>query len=130
MECEPSKRISKIIDHLRTIAEDISPIRGARVAAAIVLKNKIVGLGSCSMKTHPFQAKFSRDEHSIHEHAEVSAIKNAIRRVGVDALSNSILIVVRRKHDQNGKWVDGCAKPCTGCQRAIEHYKIKLTIHT
>ena len=50
----------------------------ARLAACVVYKRDIVSFGINQLKSHPFQAKFSKNEDSIFLHAETDAIKNAL----------------------------------------------------
>jgi tRNA(Arg) A34 adenosine deaminase TadA len=96
-----------------------------RLAAAIVYKNKVVAHGVPSYKSSPFQKKYAADEHKIFLHAEIAAIKNALRCLSVDELKHASLYVCRVKNDG---W--GNSKPCLGCQRAIAEFGIKRVIYT
>ena len=71
------------------------------MASALVINNSVVGLGKNSYKTHPLQAKYGKTEHSIHIHAEIDAIKNSLKRVGVDDLSKDTLYIRRVKKRNN-----------------------------
>lgn len=120
---------NSIIKLLGRIAEDVSPIKTARIAAAIVYKGEIISIGTNSYKSDPLQAKYSKNEHAIYLHAEVSAIKKALKRINKDDLSKCSMYIVRRKlHD--GMMCDGLAKPCVGCQRAIDTYNIQKVFYT
>ena len=97
------------------------------MSAVIVIKNKIVGLGFNQMKTHPFQAKFSKNKDSVYIHAEIHAIKNALRSIDVDDLRYADLYVTRV---MNGNSKRGMSKPCEGCVGAIVEFGIKRVYYT
>jgi tRNA(Arg) A34 adenosine deaminase TadA len=83
-------------------------------------------------KTSSFQLRFGRNKESIFPHAEIVAIKNAIKTIHVNDLSNCYLYVCRMKYDGTHKHnlIDGMAKPCAGCMRAINTFGIKGVIYT
>lgn len=120
------------LSRLAKMAEDVSPVGAARLAAGIVLKNKEVSFGICSYKTDPFQSKYSTNEDCIHIHAEIAAIKNALRRISVEDLKRSTLYIARVKrekaNDKNFIW--GLARPCNGCQKAIAAFEIGKVVYT
>lgn len=131
----------RFLSYLEKIAEAIPAAahnrRGrvlrTRIAACIVYKNEIVSVGINQLKSHPFQAKFSRHEESIFLHAETDAIKNALKHIDVNQLSKSTLYVCRVKYDeQKNKKVQmrGMCKPCEGCQRAIATFNINKVVYT
>lgn len=104
-----------------------------RIAACIVYKNEIVSVGINQLKSHPFQAKFSRHADAIFLHAETDAIKNALKHISVSDLSKSSLYICRVKYDeQTTKKIQmrGMCKPCEGCQRAIATFNIKKVVYT
>lgn len=118
--------LSRRVTILRRIAEDIpNPVRCFRLAAGVWHKNNLIGLGVNSYKTSPFQAKYGRHEHCIHLHAEVAAIKNAVRQQQ-DLSRNCTLIVVRvKKENTRSKFFKlALAKPCDGCYRCIIEFGI------
>ena len=49
--------ITEIFDDTFKLAQAVEPVRGARIAAAVVRKGKVVSYGYCHKKTHPFQAR-------------------------------------------------------------------------
>ena len=110
-------------------ANDTSNIK---FAAAIVYRNRIVSVGFNRMKSHPFQAKFAKNEMAIFLHAEVHAIKNALKEMTVGELAKCDLYITRVKkpksHSKHFVW--GIAKPCCGCQRAIAEFGIRRTVYT
>ncbi|MFM7851590.1 MAG: hypothetical protein ACKO96_06630, partial [Flammeovirgaceae bacterium] len=52
----------KYIEMLSKIAVAIEPVRKARIAACLVYRNEIISFGINQMKTHPFQAQFSKNQ--------------------------------------------------------------------
>ena len=119
---------------LHTLAKVAAANPGLRekFAAAVVYRNRIVSIGINSMKSHPMQAKFSKNEHAIFLHAEVAAIKNALREIDVDDFSKCDIYITRVKKEApfTKKFVWGLAKPCIGCERAIAEFGLKRTIYT
>ncbi len=123
-------RHERRLKQLAIIARDVLPIGSARIASAIYYRGQLVGLGTNKKKSHPFQAKWGRREECIYLHAEIEAIKNSINRMGgIDFFKESTIYVVRQKVI-NGQWVDGLAKPCAGCQRAIESFGLREVIYS
>lgn len=118
-----------IPDWLLKVAEDVSPVGAAKVAAAVLYKGKVVAIGVCRYKSHPYQKQFGRNVHSIFLHAEIDALIKAKRRLTPSELSKSTLLVARVKNIK-GEYVAGLAKPCEGCTRAIEESGIRKVIHT
>lgn len=104
----------------------------ARVAACVVFRNDIVSFGWNEMKSHPFQAKYSKVPEAIYLHAETCAIKNALKYISLDELEKSALYVCRVKyHDKTKKkLVFGLSKPCGGCSKCISTFNIKQVIYS
>ena len=95
----------------------------------------MTGVQTCALpiyKSHPFQAKYAKNEMAIFLHAEVHAIKNALREVKVDELSKCDIYITRVKRKQAGdsQFIWGLSKPCPGCARAIAEFGIRRTIYT
>lgn len=110
--------------HICYVAAQSTPRVGrARVAACIVYRGRLVSMGFNTYKTHPLAKKYGHNEHAIYSHAELSAIRNSLRYIGVDDLRYCSLYVGRAKII-DGKWQPGLAKPCVGCQRAIAEFGI------
>lgn len=92
--------LDKTTSLLLKIAEDIpEPVRNYRLASAILYKKQIVGLGVNRYKTDPFQSKYMKNPYSIFVHAEIAAIKNALKRIKVLDFRRSSLVVVRVKRN-------------------------------
>jgi tRNA(Arg) A34 adenosine deaminase TadA len=124
----------KIMNTLEKIAEANDEFPSARLAAAIVKNNKIISIGINRRKTDPMQKRFGKTCDSIYLHAEVHAIKNALRHLTIEEIKNTTLYVCRVKNNSanlnNRKQVWGMAKPCVGCSRAISEFGIKNVIYT
>jgi deoxycytidylate deaminase len=122
-------RHDRYIDYLFKLAQDIEAIKSSRVTSCVVYKNEIVGFGFCQMKTHPMQAQFTRHHNAIYLHAEIDAIKNALKRISVDDISRATLYIARAKKEQ-GIWQFGLSRPCDGCMKAISSFDINNVIYT
>jgi len=108
-----------------TIARDLQPTGKARLAACIVKRNRLVSIGVNCKKSHPMAAKYGSHEHKIYLHAEVNAIKNALRVL--HNLQGCTLYVARAKY-VNGYMTYGLAKPCIGCASCIVEFGVKDVI--
>lgn len=121
---------NRVLNQLKVIAQDVTPVGSARIAAAIVHEKEIVGLGVCNRKSHPLQKKFGKVPEAIYLHAEMDAIKNAIRRKrGTEFLKDSTLYIARMRII-DGEFEEALACPCSGCQGAISKFGIKNVIYT
>lgn len=114
------------------VSIDYNSKHRARIASCIVFKNSIISFGINQMKSHPFQARFSRNIESIYLHSETDAINNALKLITIDELSKSSLYICRVKYDgvKNKNIIWGMSKPCTGCMRAIATFNIKKVYYT
>jgi len=125
----------KILNLLSLMAEDVDVSQTsnrARLAAAVVYRNRIIAVGTNQKKSHPFQKKYASNEDAIYLHAEVSAIKNALRHIDEKMLAKSTLYVCRIKRTgaRNSSFTWGISKPCIGCQRAIATFNIKRVVYS
>ena len=112
-------------------AEALPKVAGAQIAAGIVYKNRFVSIGFNEMKTHPMAAKYGRNKDAIYLHAEVSAIRNAIRHMSEEDMSRATLYVARVKKDRpGGVFIPGNAKPCIGCARAIAEFNLARVVYS
>lgn len=119
---------TRIFDKLKDTALE-SNHSWAKVSACVVSRGQIVGIGTNKNKTHPFQAKFAKNKEAIFLHAEINAIRDAMRVLSLEGLQNSCLYICRMKQDK-GKYVFGLAKPCEGCFRAIVTFNIPKVYFT
>jgi len=125
----------KVLDLLSVVAEGVArntTASGARLAAAIVYKNRIISVGVNQKRSHPFHAKYSTNEDAIFLHAETDTIRTALRHLTEKQLSKATLYVCRIKHEDGPKTplVWGLARPCVGCQRAIATFDIKGVVYS
>ena len=119
-----------VMDMLFELAKVGERAANAKIASAIVLKKRVISIGKNSMKTHPFQKKYSKHEGSICIHAENDAIMKALRIIGVEDLKRSVLYVSRaKKESPKGKYILGNSKPCAGCSSAIAAFGIKKVVY-
>ena len=126
-----NKRDRKNIDLLLRIAEGLPLSADARVAASIVIGNEVIAIGVNEEKTHPMAKRFSKNKDAIYLHAEVAAIKNALRKVSVNDLARATIYIARaKKTGRGGSFKEGEAAPCQGCRRAIETFGIRRVVHT
>lgn len=124
-----------INDRLRDLLDYVNhcdPVFRTQMGAAIYIRNKLIVVGSNSYKTHPFQAKFGKCREAIYLHAEVNVIKESLKKVSVCDLKKASLYIARLKWTNAGKRkkVQGLAKPCEGCQRAIATFGIEEVFYT
>ena len=125
---------SKALELLTDVAMDtpgVTPNK-IRISSMIVIKNEIISIGSAMMKSHPFQKRFGKTEHSIFLHAEVNAIRKAFKKV--DSLEDATLYICRLRFHYKGPHQNvlgyGIACPCSGCLRAIVEFDIKRVVYT
>lgn len=126
------KKVNEGILHTLSKVAAANPGQREKLAAAVVCRNKIISIGINSMKSHPMAAKYGKNEHAVYLHAEVAAIKNALREIDVDDFSKCDIYITRVKKEApfTKKFVWGLAKPCVGCERAIAEFGLKRTIYT
>lgn len=98
--------------------------------AGLFIRNRLMAVGFNRRKSHPFQKKFGRNEHSIYLHAEIDAIVSA-SRLAID-FERCDLIVIRLKpiHRGSKKEKLSPSAPCKGCTRCISAFGIKNVIHS
>lgn len=118
----------KIFANLVRLAQDIPEWADHKVVAAVVQRNQIISYGFGNAKTHPFQARYGKNEDSIYWHAETHAIFNATKQ-DCD-LSRVSLYVLRLKSDAEHNSLYGMAKPCPGCERCIRDHNIPKVFYT
>ena len=124
------RRDREIIQYLYRLAYDHETTlnNGAKICAAVQIKNQLISIGFNQGKTHPLQARFGRNADSIFLHAEISAIKNALNHIHADDLIGATLFVARAKRNKARDW--GLAKPCEGCTEAINFFGISTVNYT
>ena len=127
-----SRRDLRIMDFLRRQAIDNEGASRAKLSACVVIKNRIISTGRNQYKSHPLARQYGKNKEAIFLHAEVNAIANSLNHVDKDDLRKATLYVYRIKHPDNDKreWVNGMAKPCKGCMRAIAEFDFKRVVYT
>lgn len=127
-------RDRKIMQFVRRLAIDNPGINNRlKLAAAVVSKKDIISIGMNTMRSHPIQKKFGKNDNAIYLHAEIDAIVNSLNHIDKDFLRKCTLYVYRVKKDGNPKdrrWVDGLSCPCEGCMGAVDAFKIKRVVHS
>ena len=122
---------SRIVEMLTRLAVENDGIRGRiKVASGVVYRKHLIATGINSYKSHPMMLEYGKNSESIFLHAEVDAIKNALRVVTQDQLTKCDLYVVRVKKDERGHYVHGLTKPCEGCSRAIATFNLRNVYYT
>lgn len=103
-----------------------------KLAAGVVYRKQLIATGINSYKTHPIMYQWGKNKDAIHLHAEIDAIKNALRLITQEQLAKCDLYVVRVKYKDLRKknWTYGIAKPCDGCKRAIESFNLRNIYYT
>lgn len=126
-----AKKNDRIIDELFALARDREKVYRAKFAAAIAYKGKIVAYGFNQERTSHLARRFKKNPHANWLHAEVDAVKNALKVLDQDELSKSTLYVVRaKKTDDKKSDAFGDAKPCEGCRQCIEWFDIKRVYYS
>ena len=121
----------KILDTIYQLAVDTPYVYRAKICAAIVRRRKIISFGFNQSKTHTLQARYSKHYLACHVHAEIDAIKNALRKISLEDLSYCDIYIARAKRTGAcSPFVKGLAKPCIGCQRAIRAFGIHGVFYT
>lgn len=114
----------KTLEFLNSYANEATFDHKQRLVAAVTKKGDIIGLGKNSMKSHPFQARFSKNESSIYLHAETAAILDAVNRG--ENPRGGVMHVIRPLRDGSL----GLARPCSGCMKALETYGIQRVVYS
>lgn len=117
----------KILRNLFILARENEDSR-FRLAAAVYKRNSLLAYGLNEMKTHTFQAQFSKNNESIFWHAENKAIFNSLKIIGdskIGALDGCSIYIARAKlNGIGGIDIPGYCKPCDGCMRAVRVFGI------
>ena len=119
----------KFLNGLSSIAESTPRLYGVKIVSAITIKNNVISIGQPSLKTHPLQAKYAKNQKSIFLHAEIDAIQKALRIITPSELEKATLYICRIKYINHKPWY-GNSCPCLGCRRAIEAFQLSKVIYT
>lgn len=111
------------INKLLEIARDLPKVFGVQVVAAIYKGNRLVAYGFNKPKTHPFQRRWASHPLALYSHAEVDAIRKALKN-GEDLTRCTIYVA---------RWTNegpAIARPCEGCMCAIKSFGFKQAYWT
>jgi deoxycytidylate deaminase len=123
----------KFMQFAKRLAIDNYGVRNRfKLAALLVYKRDVISIGLNTMRTHPMQKKYSRNDESIYLHAEVNCIINALNHLNKNDLHKSTMYIARVKKPKprSAEWIDGNAHPCEGCCSAIEAFGIHRIVYT
>ena len=107
---------------------------GIHIGAVIVRKNKVLGIGWNQNKSHPIQYEYNKYRFNDTEreydrttqtnsiHAEISAIKDALRRNPSEDLSKCDIYIYRTNL--------GMCCPCEACAKVLKENNIKKIHYT
>ncbi len=118
---------------LSKVAAATDGVNNHRLAAGVFIKRDLVAVGWNRLKTDVFQMKYGKNADSIFIHAEIDAIKRAIRQLTNNHYLSyrfspaSTLVVIR--YDAKSQRLK-MAKPCAGCQRAISDFEIGRVLYS
>lgn len=124
----------RITEMLTRLAIENPGVNGRfKMASGIVYRKHLIATGINSYKTHPWMCEergYRPDQ--IYLHAEVDAIRNALKLITQDQLSKCDLYVVRvkRPNERSRNWIHGLAKPCPGCEKIIKTFAIQRVFWT
>lgn len=119
--------ITRMLTRLAIDSGGYQHTRKVPMAAGITYRKHLIATGVNQMKTHPLMMGAGYRKDQLFMHAEVDAIRNALRLITPTQLAQCELHVVRVKRPYSGskQWVHGLAKPCPGCTRTIASFGIE-----
>ena len=123
-------RITEMLTRLAIDSGGFADTRRVPMAAGITYRKHLIATGVNQMKTHPLMMGQGYRTDQLFMHAEVDAIRNALRLITPAQLAECDIHIVRvkRPHSGSKRWVHGLAKPCPGCARMIASFGIS-TVH-
>jgi deoxycytidylate deaminase len=120
---QPNLRVIKMLTRLAI--ENPGTRTRYKMSAGIVHRRDLVSTGVNSYKSHPLMTGPGYNSEQIFMHAEVDAVRNALRLINQNDLSECAIYVVRVKRSRDLKgWQYGMARPCRGCTRMIASFGI------
>ena len=127
------QRDVKVMQLARRLAIDNFGVKNKfKLASILTYKRDIISMGTNHMRTHPMQKQFGKNDASIYLHAEINCISNALNHLTKDELKKTTLYVfrVKRESKYSSEWVDGIAKPCSGCMNCILSFGIRRVCYS
>jgi len=127
-----NSKITKVLTRLAIETGGYVDNRRVPMAAGIIYRKNLIATGVNQQKTHPMMMGQGYRHDQLYMHAEVDAIRNALRLIDKQQLKECDLYVVRvkRPYIKSKKWIHGLAKPCAGCQCVIDDFGIKNVFWT
>ena len=121
---QPNHRVIRMLTRLAI--ENPGTRTRYKMSAGIVYRRDLVATGVNSYKSHPLMTGPGYNSEQIFMHAEVDAVRNALRLMPQSDLAQCSIYVIRvkRLRDLTG-WQYGMAKPCRGCARVIASFGIE-----
>ncbi len=118
--------MNKFFDLACTINLDRSDpfVRNQHVTAILVRRNRILSFGFNSKSSCALQRRHQPNPFACYNHAEIACIDNALKR-GCK-ITGATMYIVRHSRGRHL----GIAKPCSGCQEAIDAYRIRKVVHS
>lgn len=122
-----NSRIKQTLTQIAIESGGYVDCRRVPMAAGVVYKKNLITTGVNQMKTHPMMMGEGYREDQLYMHAEVDAIRNALRVIDREQLKQCDMYIVRvkRPYIKSKTWVHGLAKPCPGCQQVIDNFGLK-----
>ena len=114
--------------------------KNIHIGSVIMYKNKVVGIGWNTKKTHPCQMKYNKyrehsgereyisEEHEPCLHAEIMALQHATRSFKGDLSKCSIFVYSEKK--EGYKRLTRLTKPCNACSKRLEELGIRNIYYT
>ena len=96
-----------------------------RHIAGLFRGRELIAVGFNQRKSHPLQARFSKNKDSIYLHAEIHCIANALKVIKYNELKYCTLFVIRVQE----KGLTN-SEPCKGCKSAISAFNIRKVVHS
>lgn len=126
------QRDLRIMHTLRVLVEDVPPVTGTRMAAAVAIRGQVLAMGTNQLRSHPFASRWGKNPDAVFWHAETKAIHSFIRKHHPDDLQKATMYVMRIKRplSNTNKWVMGMARPCKGCLSCIQDFGIPRVIYS
>ena len=122
---------TKFLNLLENEVINFPKIFRVQLGAMLVYRNVPIAFGKNHIRTDPFQARYSSNKFCIHLHAEINAIKKAIKRISPAQLKDCTMYVVRLKWDtEKLAFVWAMSKPCAGCQQCLAEFGIRKIVYT
>jgi tRNA(Arg) A34 adenosine deaminase TadA len=102
---------------------EANPIQNLPPMSALLVdtRGKVVAVGMNRRKSHPLQKSYAPNPKAILLHAEIDAIKRALRTHTREEIATMTMYIAR----VGKKGLPAKAKPCIGCARALEDFGIK-----